>query len=196
MSGLVVDLSALSPIDDGEIKVQIGRLGRLGNDLDRLRALRQLCTSTSFTPPQSSLLLSQLQFSSATVQSALLLHRNTDYGDDEGGWTRLRDALKYPEERAEFALSIQQRATLEHEASEEGGETRVVAGAVVRGTADPRGLRAKAAKRDLAEKNLSALAGVAREQEVREGLTGLDLGPATVVTAADVAASTSRNGGG
>ena len=104
--------------------------------------------------------------------------------------------MKYPEEKAEFALAIEHMAELTISDAAENTGTRVVAGKVVHGTADPRNAKALQEEKAKKEENLSVLAEVAKEQEVREGLKNLNLRPAQVKTAADLAAELSANGGG
>ncbi|GMH81965.1 hypothetical protein TrVE_jg172 [Triparma verrucosa] len=183
MSGLVDDL-----IPESELQASIGRLGNLGNDKDRLRTLRQLATSFTFTCAQIASLLSTCQFSTSAVSSAQLLYGRAVDKDD---WEKVCDGLKWKEEKDEFTLWIGEQIRLS-DTIEEETTTRVVAGQVVKGTLDQRKLDMEAAKKQQAVDNAKVLQQVAQETTLNEGVNTISLSAPKVETVVELSASTTN----
>ncbi|GMI39950.1 hypothetical protein TrCOL_g4883 [Triparma columacea] len=192
-------MSALVPSDEdliseSELDETIGRLKNLGNDKDRMRTMKQLVRSSSFTCAQSCKLLQVCQFSGSGVEAAVLLFGKCV---DKINWELMLDAFRFQEEKDELKLRVGGVLEIEEEDTEVE-QTQVIAGKVVEKQVDPRFLEKKreedAKKARMAEENRR----LAQENEALQGIgeLGLERAHDTIETVVEKAAAPAAGGSG
>jgi len=123
-------------ISQAELDEIVARLANLGNDKDRMRTMKLLVRSSSFTCSQATKLLNVCQFSGSGVEAAVLIFEKCV---DKDNREEILSAFRFQDEKDELNLRIKGVLEIEEEVAVEGGnEKEVIAGVEVEKHVDPR----------------------------------------------------------
>ncbi|GMH56547.1 hypothetical protein TrRE_jg9030 [Triparma retinervis] len=181
-------------IGDSELAETIGRLQNLGNDKDRMRTMKQLVRSSSFTCAQSCKLLQVCQFSGSGVEAAVLLFGKCV---DRDNWEIMLDAFRFQEEKDELKLRVGGVLEIEDEETEVE-KTEVIAGKVMEKQVDPRFLQKKREEEEKRARMAEENRRLAMENEAAQGIgkLGLEHAHDKIETVLEKAAAPGIGGGG